>query len=217
MLFRNSSIGSKYLSSYSSAISDALSSSLISPVGVVPGAAQSDLLMFGQLQYGTYWPILEHLACFAGGLTALGSRALPARSSDLDIGRRFTKTCAWAYNATYTGLGAESMTFYHPQDVRRFSKHTDSKTGEEYLKVLGSPAGQMKGDRKFQGRPETIESVWYLWRITGEKQYQEMGWEMFRSWVKTTVVTFGFAGVNNVNSPNYRHIDRMESFVLAET
>lgn len=220
MLFRNTTVGSSYLSRYSLAIEAAHDTSLISAVKVVPGAAQQDLTIFGQLQYGTYWPVLEHLACFAGGMVAMGSRVLPSslsRSDDLALGEKFTGTCFWAYNATWTGLGPETMTFYHPNDLRRFSKHKDSKTGEEYLKVLGTPAGQQKADRKFQGRPETIESIWYLWRITGNYVWQDRGWEMFRNWVKHTVAPFGFAGLNNVNSRNYRQVDKMESFVLAET
>ena len=136
---------------------------------------------------------------------------------DLSIGEKFTKTCFWSYNATYTGLGPETMTFYHDKDIRRFSKHTDPRTGEEYLKVAGSPAGQQKADRKFQGRPETIESVWYLWRITGDQVWQERGWAMFVAWIKHTIAPFGFAGLNNVNIRNYRHRDKMESYVLAET
>lgn len=26
-------------------------------------------------------------------------------------------------------------------------------------------------------RPETVESFFYMWRITGEQQYQEWGWK----------------------------------------
>ena len=28
-------------------------------------------------------------------------------------------------------------------------------------------------------RPETIESLFYLYRVTGDKKYQDIGWEIF--------------------------------------
>lgn len=35
---------------------------------------------------------------------------------------QLTKTCFWAYNATATGLGPETMTFYNHMDYQRFSR-----------------------------------------------------------------------------------------------
>ena len=42
-------------------------------------------------------------------------------------------------------------------------------------------------------RPEIIESAWYLHRITGDKQYQAMGKEMFEDFVRYTRTDSGFA------------------------
>src|SRR5699024_1330970 len=37
-------------------------------------------------------------------------------------------------------------------------------------------------------RPETIESLFYLYRITGDETYRECGWEIFKSFMKHTPV-----------------------------
>lgn len=30
-------------------------------------------------------------------------------------------------------------------------------------------------------RPETVESIYYMWRLTGEQRYREWGWEIFQA------------------------------------
>ena len=180
LLFRNATVAPEYLSSYEAAVDSAHASHLISPVVVVPGEEDRDLTIFGQIKFGTYWPVLEHLACFAGGLIGLGSRVRTGtvRERDLRTGELVTQTCFWSYNSTWTGLGPETQTFHHPQDLRRFSVARDEETGEAYRKVAGSPNGQLKADRKFSSRPETIESIYYMWRLTGDASWQEKGWVM---------------------------------------
>lgn len=68
-------------------------------------------------------------------------------------------------------------------------------------------------------RPETVESLLYLRRITGDKKYQDWGWQIFQAFMKHTKVEgAGFSSINNVRSitnPGFR--DKLESFFLAET
>jgi endoplasmic reticulum Man9GlcNAc2 1,2-alpha-mannosidase len=37
-------------------------------------------------------------------------------------------------------------------------------------------------------RPETVESLFYMYRITGDETYRHWGWEMFQSFIKYTAV-----------------------------
>lgn len=30
-------------------------------------------------------------------------------------------------------------------------------------------------------RPETVESLFYMWRVTGEPKYREWGWQIFQA------------------------------------
>ena len=64
-------------------------------------------------------------------------------------------------------------------------------------------------------RPEAMESAYYLYRLTGEERYIEMGQTMFESIVSNARTDVGFAAINNVVSMELA--DAMESFFLAET
>jgi len=67
-------------------------------------------------------------------------------------------------------------------------------------------------------RPETVESLWYMYQITGDKKYQDWGWEIFQSFMKYTRVEYGFTSIGTVlETSNVRPRDMMESFFLAET
>jgi mannosidase alpha-like ER degradation enhancer 2 len=64
-------------------------------------------------------------------------------------------------------------------------------------------------------RPEAIESAYYLYRITGEKRYQDMGRVMVDSLLHYTRAETGYAALQSVVTKQQR--DQMESFFLAET
>ncbi|KAI1413284.1 glycoside hydrolase family 47 protein [Hypoxylon sp. FL1857] len=66
-------------------------------------------------------------------------------------------------------------------------------------------------------RPEAIESVWYMYRITGDTSWQDKGWKMFNAIVSQTRTEAGNSAIDNVLLPNSDKKDEMESFWLAET
>ncbi|KAI1139087.1 glycoside hydrolase family 47 protein [Hypoxylon sp. FL0543] len=66
-------------------------------------------------------------------------------------------------------------------------------------------------------RPEAIESVWYMYRITGDTSWQDKGWKMFNAIVSQTRTEAGNSAIDNVLLPNSGKRDEMESFWLAET
>lgn len=67
-------------------------------------------------------------------------------------------------------------------------------------------------------RPETIESLFYLYRLTGNKTYQDWGWEIFQSFEKYTRLADGYTSISNVQNPaNVGVKNKMESFWIAET
>lgn len=47
-----------------------------------------------------------HLTCFTGGMLAIGAKIFD-RNSDLDLARKLTDGCVWAYEATTTGIMPE--------------------------------------------------------------------------------------------------------------
>jgi mannosyl-oligosaccharide alpha-1,2-mannosidase len=73
------------------------------------------------------------------------------------------------------------------------------------------------GDPRYILRPETIESVFILYRITGERRYMDIAWTMFVAIEKATRTDVAFAAVSDVRVEVPGKSDRMESFWLAET
>ncbi|KAL2151376.1 hypothetical protein VTH82DRAFT_6474 [Thermothelomyces myriococcoides] len=76
-------------------------------------------------------------------------------------------------------------------------------------------------DRRYLLRPEAIESVWYMYRITGDPSWQEKGWRMFEAVIEATRTDAGHSAIRDVTTKDqsngrYKE-DNMESFWLAET
>jgi mannosidase alpha-like ER degradation enhancer 2 len=131
---------------------------------------------------------------------------------DMNTGKR-TGSLYGALDAFYPGLLAYSG------DVDRARRLQASSFA--MWRVHGIEPEQYdyrKGEVTHAGyplRPEIIESAWYLHRLTGDKQYQAMGQEMFEDFVRYTRTDSGFATLKSVVTKEKE--DDMESFVLAET
>ena len=54
-----------------------------------------------------FQPEGAHLTCFAGGMFALGAKVFE-RKEDIDIAKKLTDGCVWAYEATNTGIMPEA-------------------------------------------------------------------------------------------------------------
>ncbi|KAL8713934.1 MAG: hypothetical protein Q9220_002080 [cf. Caloplaca sp. 1 TL-2023] len=71
--------------------------------------------------------------------------------------------------------------------------------------------------RKYILRPEAIESVFVMYRVTGDEYWREKGWQMFNSIQNHTRAEFGASAISDVMSETPYPSDEMESFWLAET
>ena len=206
----------QYKRMYSDAIDDA-KRYLFSVIKTVPG---TELVLVGVAHsHSSYTPKLEHLACFSGAMVGLGAKLLPARGGDMLEATRLTDTCYWAYNSTLTGIGPEDVVFYLPSDPDRFDMIRDPLDQEPHKKnPRGNPqVGVRRAAGDYRNRPETIESVFYMWRVTGDIRWQERGWQMFASWVTHCMTESGFSGIYDVNHVPAAKTDNMESFAFAET
>ncbi|KAL9586722.1 MAG: hypothetical protein Q9212_000730 [Teloschistes hypoglaucus] len=70
---------------------------------------------------------------------------------------------------------------------------------------------------KYILRPEAIESVFIMYRVTGDDYWREKGWKMFTSIQNATRAEFGASAISDVMSETPFPLDEMESFWLAET
>lgn len=271
----------------------------------------------------------SHLSCFVGGMFALGAKIFD-REEDLEMAKKLTEGCVYAYNATNTGIMpesfyvvacdslthckwnktkqwdtidpyAESRHAVYEQQLKKYHEQLSSASAEAelaasataappemvfkaeatptsgtvglqkrqidlthighpklenkmeeeppetsitpsptfpILPILSSPYPPLSHEdfvksriqeerlppgfvsirsKKYILRPEAIESVWYLYRITGDSHWREAGWEMFTAIQNHTVTTFGHSAIDDVTAAAPELLDEMESFWLAET
>jgi mannosyl-oligosaccharide alpha-1,2-mannosidase len=64
-------------------------------------------------------------------------------------------------------------------------------------------------------RPETVESLFIAYRLTGNERHREHGWEIFQAIEKhCRVDTGGYATIINVDEVPTTKEDKMETFFL---
>ncbi|KAL5361334.1 glycosyl hydrolase family 47-domain-containing protein [Aspergillus floccosus] len=71
--------------------------------------------------------------------------------------------------------------------------------------------------RKYILRPEAIESVFIMYRMTGDEYWREKGWKMFQAVSKYTRTEFANSAIDDVTVDHPQMKDEMESFWLGET
>jgi mannosyl-oligosaccharide alpha-1,2-mannosidase len=187
---------------------------------------------------GDLVPKMDHLVCFlpgtialaaTGGLTvkdAVAKGTLDAKGvADLTLAKELAKTCMGMYKFTLTGLAPEITYFNIDTPPRSYLSSGQVASTPDFSSSL---AGSKLEDTAWKSdfvvkpadthnlqRPETVESLFYLWRITGDEVYRRWGWEIFEAFVKHTAVEGdgGFSSVQNVNSEGVAGWrDNMESF-----
>lgn len=140
---------------------------------------------------------MDHLACFAGGMYALGAKAIEndVSKTHMEIAEGLANTCHESYARTPTGLGPESFRFTEGMEARAL------KSSEKYY-IL---------------RPEVIETWFYMWRLTKDQKYREWAWNAVMALEKHCRVEAGFSGIQNVYMENPQKDDVQQSFIFAET
>ncbi|KAK9523268.1 hypothetical protein VZT92_019670 [Zoarces viviparus] len=162
-------------------------------------SSPNGLTFVGEISHGQFSPKMDHLVCFLPGTLALGAHnGLPA--DHMDLAKELMETCYQMYIQMETGLSPE---------IVHFNMHEGS-TRDIDVKLA---------DRHNLLRPETVESLFYLYRFTRDHKYQDWGWEILQSFNKYTKVSSGgYTSINNVRDPDYPSPrDKMESFFLGET
>uniref|UniRef100_A0A4W5QUF0 alpha-1,2-Mannosidase n=1 Tax=Hucho hucho TaxID=62062 RepID=A0A4W5QUF0_9TELE len=162
-------------------------------------SSPNSLTFVGELSHGQFSPKMDHLVCFLPGTLALGAHhGLPA--DHMELAKQLMETCYQMYAQMETGLSPEIVHFnMHEGSIR----DVDVKLADRHNLL----------------RPETVESLFYLYRFTKDRKYRDWGWEILQNFNKyTKVSTGGYTSINNVRDPEYPSPrDKMESFFLGET
>ncbi|XP_018493169.1 mannosyl-oligosaccharide 1,2-alpha-mannosidase MNS2 isoform X2 [Raphanus sativus] len=136
---------------------------------------------------------MDELACFSPGMLALGSSGYDDSAEAkkfLTLAEELAWTCYNFYESTPTKLAGENYVFNSGSDMS-----------------VGASSNIL--------RPETVESLFYLWRLTGNKTYQDWGWNIFEAFEKNSRIETGYVGLKDVNTGVKDN--KMQSFFLAET
>ncbi|KPM41816.1 Mannosyl-oligosaccharide 1,2-alpha-mannosidase [Neonectria ditissima] len=196
----------------------------------------SNLKIVAELPHGIggkLSPKMDHLVCFLPGAIALGTtmghtlseaRKSPEwsveKEQQMDLARDIMKTCWGMYAVTKTGLAPEIAWFNvadeqlqpNPGDRPQSSAKDSLKAWKDDFIVKPLDAHNLQ-------RPETVESLFVMWRITGDPLYREWGWKIFKAFEEHTNLgnDRGYTSINDVNAVPPPARDNMESFWLAET
>ncbi|WKT44524.1 Glycoside hydrolase family 47 [Fusarium oxysporum f. sp. vasinfectum] len=156
---------------------------------------------------------MQHLTCFVGGTYALAGKLL-SRSDFVDLGSRLTAGCVWAYDAFPTNIMPEIAQLEACESITSKCRWSDKpvekkdKLPDGFIRVRNS---------EYRLRPEAIESVFYMWRITGDDVWRTAAWRMWEAIVKQTETQEAFATISDVNKKGSDKRDNMETFWMSET
>lgn len=224
-----------YKKLYSGSMDAAIKYNLFRPM--LPDEA--DVLISGQVRKlaqaadGQLDPQGQHLVCFAGGMFALGSRLFDL-PDHLEIGRKITDGCIWTYKAMPLGIMPEKFRMLPCESKQHCTwnetrwleevaaENPADESPEEAIQMKRIPKGFTElTDTRYVLRPEAIESVFILYRITGDEELLDVAWEMFNNIVQATQTPLGAnAALNDVSfgrtqldfMKDLDMIDSMESF-----
>lgn len=188
-----------------------------------------DLLFLGDaVVHSGEGPVLvpdsQHLTCFAGGMFALGGR-LFGITEHVDIGEQLARGCAWAYSQFPAGVMPEIFglvpcrsqsssvpgTSGCPWDEQRWRDESeDASLGEGWRHVR---------DPQYLLRPEAIESIFVLYRITGKEDLRDLAWDMFQGIEAATETSLAYAAITSVRdgSGRTKKLDSMEVSLSSST
>uniref|UniRef100_A0A4W3JSY4 alpha-1,2-Mannosidase n=1 Tax=Callorhinchus milii TaxID=7868 RepID=A0A4W3JSY4_CALMI len=140
---------------------------------------------------------MGHLACFSGGMLAMGADDAPAEQSQhyMELAAEIAATCHESYRRSATKLGPEAF---------RFDGGADA-------------VATRMNDKYYILRPEVVETYMYMWRFTHDPKYRDWGWEVVQALEQHCRVDAGFSGIRDVYSSPPYHDDVQQSFFLAET
>lgn len=161
---------------------------------------------------GTLNPEVQHLSCYAGGMLGVGAKIFD-RPDDLAIARKLVDGCLWAYHSMPTGIMPELFHLTQcadPSDCfwveQPYSEDPDKFP--EFYDIQ---------DKRYILRPEAIESLFILYRITGDETLREEAWKMFEAIENHTKTEYGNAALVDVTRVSAPKADSMESFWTGET
>ncbi|KAK4108535.1 glycoside hydrolase family 47 protein [Canariomyces notabilis] len=179
----------------------------------------------------------QHLVCFAGGMLAIGAKLFKL-PEHLEKAQKLVDGCIWTYQALPLGIMPESFHMIPCPSINDSCPWDETVWKKEVLRRHGMDAGDISqadtvigqkrlpkgfariGDTRYILRPEAIESVFVLYRTTGQKYLLEAAWAMWEAIEKNTRTTLANAALTDITGTDGSlppKSDSMESFWMGET
>ena len=103
---------------------------------------------------------MDELCCFVGGTLALGIMhgayyTEEEKARQMNAAAELGETCATMFHQQKSGLSPEFVRF--------------------------GDGGMMNGVDYYILRPETVETMYYMWRLTGEQKWRDHGWQIYEA------------------------------------
>jgi mannosyl-oligosaccharide alpha-1,2-mannosidase len=229
----------KYREMYLTSIESAKENLFFQPLN----PANKEMLVSGTVkrrsEANTYLiPEAQHLSCFAGGMVGLAAKIFN-QEHELQTARQLVDGCLWAYESMPSGIMPEILTaipchlgvdgcvwsnesWYNAvlTHLRQGAnqQHESYESAQRVIMQNSLPPGMVQiPDSRYNLRPEAIESVFVLYRVTGDKTLQDRAWRMFRAIENATKTDIAYASLNDVTEEKPQRVDSMESYWTAET
>ena len=128
-----------------------------------------------------------------------------SESAHLALAKELMRTCVAMYERMPLGL--------HPE-IAKFDQDSNN-----VVKCFGGDLCVSANDAHSILRPETVESLFVLYRVTKDESLRRHGWRMWQNWERySRVATGGYASLASVlENPPGRKKGKQESFFLSET
>lgn len=152
----------------------------------------------------------SHLASFFGGNIAMAGQ-LFNRPDWTQLGLEITESYYQSYRATVSGIGAYGIGWFDKRGSTSGWGWVNSGRRDFYNKN-----GLFVHVGDWVQEPETIESLFYAWRITRDVRFRDMAWEAFQQIKKHASTETAYAGIVNVNDASSDLYDQTETFLYAE-
>eukprot|EP01114_Cavostelium_apophysatum_P016209 TRINITY_DN4558_c0_g1_i2.p1 TRINITY_DN4558_c0_g1~~TRINITY_DN4558_c0_g1_i2.p1 ORF type:complete len:765 (+),score=229.99 TRINITY_DN4558_c0_g1_i2:105-2399(+) len=194
-------------------------------------SAGTKMTFLGEFRMGSkeMLPDMDHLVCYVPGMLALGAEG-PEKELHLQLAKELVETCYLLYEQQATGIGPERVSFITAKketeervDVRKSAK--SGKSADIQKDEIDRRNDYKVMSARYLLRPETVESLFVLYRTTQNETYREWGWKIFEAietFCKTPTAYSGLLDVTRVETDDTGKKssdwnNSMQSFFLAET
>ena len=176
---------------------------------------ETPYFFYGEQWYTKFRGKMEELQCFMPGVLALGSYHAILRSEDAK--KNPTTRPLSEYEKLLISESDKHLKLAHVLLESCVALYAEMPTGLAPESIEFNDNSWNPKEMKYQLRPETVESLFIMYSLTGNQQYRNWGWNIFESIEKHCKTDIAFSGIQDVTEIPAKQDNQMQSYVMAET